>query len=1081
MNEQKFYELVFKTPLSKSSSILEAIGKLSRQQRAALTKISDELGKNLSAYLDYVNRRDLWPESNFADLLSGAPTIIDLAKKNSIRLTDASLEKNQRKYYKHAALAMLATSSPSSIIPIFRTVWNREINIESLLVGLAMRTKSGVDRWLKAQSVELIFSDWYQLVQGKLCSKPPNKEFIESLVSESLYMSFGSNDYHFVNSHITLTDYLKENAELLKKDIWEVFYVETDAFNPSRFGEDNTKSYHSWTKALSLLYSQGYLDKRKLISAVLDCIKINSHSKAIANLESILNLMAPSLGELNTNLSRIDNLLRHKMDAGVRLGIKLIKELYGEGLITLDEFLKSIEPVMKRDSKSQVIVILKILERIMSGDEAAVQIFPLLSTGLMHSHEDVQEKALDLITHNRAKVNSQQLLSNIKKVMPLVNAKIKRRISALLDSENKRVPDNTENNKYNTAPMNWGQISTRIKSLSSYQKESVGLLGINKDISRQNYKDQWLSIQHEKELLDYDVCEGEQHSNNNYVVKPLRDAASVLEHIGKIIEDCESGVDIEQLFDGISRFSCHSVNDFDLKAKPLLKRIDTIVNNMRSSIFDDYEIIRELVTCWLGGIFTLIERYYEDDCPPKIATESFIHCRITEILNRRKQNILVPLLAMPTYKSGFIDCALAAAKLRDYEDADVKIGTYDFMQMLLRLDSCSASRSSSTNLRKKIKSAIDSLKKCSSIHAKILRFALGDNIKPTQLDKTLPLWLTAARVRNPSAATTDYCPFIEEMDNTFPGITEPNRLSIQIKRNPNCDTMFLVKIVDLGAKHLIREYHTIPKEYLKQKYEALLPYIQKAITPYCESDKSRYVGLLPTLLAYDCAATGPLFKIRWYSMLWPSNLDYYFISSYCDIVFHIDDNSIASKPNFAYLEPLFNKNTSLTRPALLVLVFALNSKDQDLCRLAIDLCIELVEDLRISTGVLFDYLRELTEVGFIKPNRIGAALEELASISFIHCHFVREALDKYFGAIKEYPRNSHILLQVFRDSLIEREMAASLDTLTSLKAIKGSSKLAKVAKEIIAQSLRIQNDIDQRLEELNYILIDQRISIAENR
>lgn len=107
------------------------------------------------------------------------------------------------------------------------------------------------------------------------------------------------------------------------------------------------------------------------------------------------------------------------------------------------------------------------------------------------------------------------------------------------------------------------------------------------------------------------------------------------------------------------------------------------------------------------------------------------------------------------------------------------------------------------------------------------------------------------------------------------------------------------------------------------------------------------------------------------------------------------------------------------------------------------------EEGRADPQQLGTVLHKLSEPGWVKLNRVAETLESVGRVSPIHAAFVATFLERTLSGLGSLPRGCHHYLELLHAQLtsLDRPVAPELEGL--LKAQKGSSKTAKLAKALL--------------------------------
>ena len=196
-------------------------------------------------------------------------------------------------------------------------------------------------------------------------------------------------------------------------------------------------------------------------------------------------------------------------------------------------------------------------------------------------------------------------------------------------------------------------------------------------------------------------------------------------------------------------------------------------------------------------------------------------------------------------------------------------------------------------------------------------------------------------------------------------------------------------------------------------------------------------------------------RVRWPSTVWPAALDSYFAWG----VFELADNLDWYEARWAtrrFLEPLFDADTPLSALGALLIALALAAKEPGEHGLAVDAAIETLGDGRLDAERLGTALAFLLPTRLAKPGRWAKRLAEVAGAGALHAEVVQRGLE---AAIthdpcldpKSLPRDFSKLLELYHQLLAAAGEIASKGVRTFLRRYRGSSKAAKIARQVLAR------------------------------
>jgi len=124
-------------------------------------------------------------------------------------------------------------------------------------------------------------------------------------------------------------------------------------------------------------------------------------------------------------------------------------------------------------------------------------------------------------------------------------------------------------------------------------------------------------------------------------------------------------------------------------------------------------------------------------------------------------------------------------------------------------------------------------------------------------------------------------------------------------------------------------------------------------------------------------------------------------------------------------------------------------KDADVRGLAIDALIEGIENRIFDPAIFAIVMTRLCEGEWVKYNRLGENLLQVAQVSPIHARAIDAALQAWLPSFDLAQRNGHHVLQVFVETQAISNSPISPSTRTALTSLTGKTKSASLAKQIL--------------------------------
>ena len=160
--------------------------------------------------------------------------------------------------------------------------------------------------------------------------------------------------------------------------------------------------------------------------------------------------------------------------------------------------------------------------------------------------------------------------------------------------------------------------------------------------------------------------------------------------------------------------------------------------------------------------------------------------------------------------------------------------------------------------------------------------------------------------------------------------------------------------------------------------------------------------------------------------------------------------------------------------AQLLVAVSLLAKDTGLKGTAIDALIMLIEDGRCSGEEMGDALRKLLISDAVKCNRLAEQLGEVARVSPLHASVCSRIVQTMFNDETslpggQLPGDAHHLLSHLLEWLIELKEPLGEATRSVLAKLTGTSKTAKLAKELLARTAATDSldfDMDKQRQQV---------------
>ena len=477
-------------------------------------------------------------------------------------------------------------------------------------------------------------------------------------------------------------------------------------------------------------------------------------------------------------------------------------------------------------------------------------------------------------------------------------------------------------------------------------------------------------------------------------VAPVASLDELIDVVAAFVERADDAMEVERILDGIHRFHAHKPDDWEKRTAALRKRIEAKSERFSGSVLDvaRYVGVAQLIRAWLE-----LPELPEESTSWWFQWTRFFSDRCDQVryrveANRRsdREKRELPLLALPTHQGGWLDPVVLVERMRVYQGSKRgDWGLYDVGD----LDFAQAL------LRLTIDGSGEALVAAKMLaehrHVARLRFALGDGDAPPGSVGGLHgdvLQLATAHARaalDPSGPTGLACPLPRVSLREDGGVDAAGPVSDDLAFPPDL---------------LIRahSWHTA----------------------------------VPQQEAWGNTANNMDWLMDWRSLVWPFDRRPLLLWGLLE-----------RRVSAAVLKNLLDPGMSWGDEAARLAAWALGTESPAAKVLITDALIEGFRDCRIDPRILGRHLAAIA--ADLKLNRVADVLAEAARVSPLHHWSVFRVLDTALGNLPTPPRDLHHWLTPLLESATVVGQTLSDEARTMLQPIKGSSKTAKLAAQLL--------------------------------
>lgn len=871
------------------------------------------------------------------------------------------------------------------------------------------RRPNWIDEWLQERLTDgwqqISWKEYRILYESGACPKPDSDDyyrlFADALAGYSARYNLDGTKLHEV---------LSKDDEL-RNDVWKLLEVETEAFIAEAYAWEG-KEFESWPEAICKLADNSLLDRDRLLDSSLNSLTMDFKQNMISGVAKFHDQLLENDEQRSARQAKYLELLNAKVSLVVSFALKQLKAVDKAGQLDDRAFVAGAGPAFGAPTKSPAKSTLTLLKKIgKRSPELQPRIAEMLiESALRHPADDIVTAAIDLMSQ-WPEAMSNAAAESLTGTLPDLPATVQAKARELLSSADVEV-DIDE-----TASVDTQEVAEQLQQLKSDANELSepwrSLAGVGDALAAIDLE-AWPGPL-EFSPLEVPVLTGVEP------IAPIETQDELFDVVAHAVEEVTNPADFDRIIDAISRLGREETPEFERLAAPLAKRIRDrshdeagrclviwgrtpigMVKILEWWLANKADVLRDTEHTWNSAWWA------GSDALTNMHRWINLHC--SALVGRLASGHTGPLLSAPTHTGGWIDPLVLVERWKESQEADVPLLETDLSLALLRL--------APDNRPPALKQA------AAFDHpwADALRWALGDNqaISGYQSDCDM-VWVSAANARGDEASFEALA--AAGMKTVGPAVSERPKHSWE------------------AGIHTWK-YPYDPKRELKK------PELKLSLQPQLPGE--RY----PSVLLHDNKTKRYGCEARWMiavlASMHPSDASGQITSGCHKLMERFDDDGSTYEPNYPYIDLLFAEDRPMDELACLMLTIGLAGRDQDVRGLAIDAAIESIADGRLHPAVWGPVLSRLNEPGWLKLNRLGPNLAEVARVGPLHTWVVRQSVDALVAAYEKMPRDATHLLELFNELIVQMGGAASPEAAAVLAKVRGSSKTAKLAKAILA-------------------------------
>lgn len=897
-----------------------------------------------------------------------------------------------------------------------------EKNGDGAIKILADRRPDWIDEWIEVQlSRRYPDIEWdvlRRLVLDGLCQKPRSQGYASLLQDAFQKSSLASEEKRAKE----IVQGLLAEPDLLE-DVW--LFFEHDVYN---FHDES----EGWFTALIKLSEQGALDRQQLLDRTLAALDNDVEPHRLKGYLRLYKLLKTTPEERSARQSRYLELLAHRAPHVVTPILEELAQLDKQKALDGAAFLTAAQPVMGSKTKGQPLTVLKLAA---SAAKRQPELVPaaieLAFAALTHSEAAVQEKGIELLTAWQPRMHRDHA-AEIRRQLGGLNASVRKQVQALLALWDKAPPAKAppakaakaaatnRAEKKGKATLATPQTAKRAAGIDGRWRGLAGL-----DAARASEQSGEFPPPLTFGILDVPQLTGVEP------IAPIQSVDELLDAVARALEIIDSADELERILDALSRLCDQRPADFELRAAPLIQRLERDWRWEGTpgvlQIGSIYSAVELLFYTWLKGKKVSYEPAEGRDNFSE--RSAFFAQRVDEILKRVVARKSAPLLAAPTHAQGWIDPRTLVARLKELAKRKIPPPVADLIQALLRL----------APDRREV--ALREAKTLADVSGRAVRWALGGSEGPTAKDAAqFPLWLAAGRARNPGGALEELQPVVPKKEAEFALLPPVYSWLPGFPNEP------LTLVIGTGKFSITITVDQITR--LKNLPAKAVP-VTVTVNPHVEFEQK--LPLRPTLALYEPFPTQymPAWIKQLHGAIWPLNANPHHAEGVLTLCERVNAAATVEEPSFVYPARLVPADLPWSELAYLVTWIALVSKDADARSAGVDAFVVAIEDGRADVAQAANVLRRLVPGGWAKLNRVAEACAEVARASPLHAWWMAELLQEFLNDPAELPSDMHHFLALLLELLSDLEQGLNGAARARLQAATIRGKGAAIVKRLL--------------------------------
>lgn len=778
-----------------------------------------------------------------------------------------------------------------------------------------------------------------------------------------------------------------------------------------------------WVPIIKWLSKNELLDSPRLFQVILDSL----HAQQNQTVRNAGVMMAKAAGAKGPLLAEFQaqwlGLVADSQAVVAGFAVQQLNKIADAGLLDTREACAALPAIFTHKPKTHALTAIRILERIADDSELRSEAMESTAMALMHPNKDVQSAALELL--------EKRLTDTDSAAIDLVQLH-ENEVSTTLRGRARKVREfETDNgsgsDESSTTPSDHAATGDCSQSDPGWFTSAASALPA--DVAESLRISNAIEAAHAGQIDSQCLWDIRRMPilETARPLPPIENVEELIDVTAAAVEKCECGDTAERIACGIAKFCQDQPAGFDAMTRSLGRR----------ACRDRPD--RGLTAGFVGAQFAELIRAWLDCDEPHdtwfVHHSAPLHSRLNDLTLRVKKNTAYPLISEATHCGGWIDPHTWVERLAMAERDSIHLTESDVVYSCLRLmpDDRPAALKQSEQLGSRFR--------------QLANVALGSDDITIDASWTTAVWIAAFRARDPQIILSRHTPDLSRFSNPqsirdLPDVIYPSSYQWKVKERATNSTMWSLVAATAMPLDLNEENSYAPLIESGNSGPDLADELEKL------SGQKQSHGPLTAEFHGIRPYSGPAYTYPYLASLWPMELDWYWNTATHALSLRVESRASVEDPFGHCLLPLLETDRPLTTMSARALWIATVAKDESFRAMATEVWIALAETDRADVQTLQTTLLEVMEGGWVKLNRIGELLSEVAAVSPLHAWVVASVLESFLVTQETMPRNAIKLLEPLDEccELLGRAVTPELHKL--LQSVK-SGKAKTLARSLL--------------------------------